>query len=68
MAFDAATFLASLFCAIPRFRPSELRENLRYAYEERAAIKEFCGNVPRERAEAEALAEVVRTMRGGWTT
>ncbi|HAU38881.1 MAG TPA: hypothetical protein DCX07_14350 [Phycisphaerales bacterium] len=32
-------------------------------FEERAAIKEYDGGLPRERAEAEALAETVRMMR-----
>jgi len=35
----------------------ELRE-LRYLYAERAAIKEFCGNMPRDQAEREAWEEV----------
>lgn len=34
-------------------KPEELEE-----YEERAAIIEFCGNVPRERAEALAKEQI----------
>jgi hypothetical protein len=33
-------------------------DQLREEYEERAAIKEFCGNLPREQAEREARKEV----------
>jgi hypothetical protein len=34
-------------------------ERLAFEIEERAAIKEFCGNMPRAQAEAEAKAEVM---------
>jgi len=37
-----------------------LDECLKEVFEERAAIREFCGNQPREEAEAEALKEVER--------
>ena len=36
-------------------------EILHEAFEERAAIKEFCGNMPREMAEREARREVFGT-------
>lgn len=36
--------------------PGDRRED----FEERAAIREFDGGLPRERAEREAIAEVVR--------
>lgn len=32
-------------------------------YEERAAIKEYCANLPREQAQREALAEVFRSSQ-----
>ena len=37
---------------------SELDEILREEFEERAAIKEFLGNMPREQAEREAREEM----------
>lgn len=58
MAFDAATFLAGLFGPMPGPYPEELPEDLRFAYEERAAIKEYCGNMSRSEAERQAWAEV----------
>lgn len=38
--------------------PDERERRLREAFEERAAIKEFLGNMPREQAEREARKEV----------
>lgn len=38
----------------PPFVASDLPESIREAYEERAAIREFMGGEPREKAEAEA--------------
>lgn len=35
-----------------------LDECLKEVFEERAAIREFCGNQPREEAEVEAMKEV----------
>ncbi len=43
--------------------PDDLPGDWRVEFEERAAIMEYDGNLPRERAEAEALAETVRRMR-----
>ena len=73
MTYNALIFLQDLF------RPDALRhdpapdlqgagiEDLpgdwRVWFEERAAIMEFDGGLPRERAEAEALAETIRTMQ-----
>lgn len=59
MIFDAATFLAGLFGSASPICPSGLPEDMEHAYEERAAIKEFCGNIPRNEAERQAWAEVV---------
>jgi hypothetical protein len=39
--------------------PSDLTENERDAYEERAAIIEFDGNVPRREAERRAMKAVM---------
>lgn len=41
----------------------DLPGDWRVEFEERAAIKEYHGGLPRERAEAQALAETVRLMR-----
>lgn len=35
----------------------------RYEFEERAAIKEYCGKIPRVVAEAQALAELTAHQR-----
>ena len=62
MAFDAATFLASLFRAGRQLCPADLPGDWHDIYEERAAIREYCGNIPRERADALALEETSRQM------
>ena len=43
--------------------PDDLPGDWRMEFEERAAIMEYEGNMPRERAEALALADVVGRMR-----
>jgi hypothetical protein len=43
--------------------PDDLPGDWRMEFEERAAIMEYDGNMPRERAEALALADVVGRMR-----
>ncbi len=40
----------------------KLPEHWREVYEERAGIREFCGEQPREHAEAEALKETIAAM------
>jgi len=47
--------------------PDDLPGDLRVEFEERAAIKEYDGGMPRERAEAEALAEIADLMRNTGT-
>lgn len=42
--------------------PADLPEDWRELYEERAAVMEFDGNLPRERAEALALADILAWM------
>lgn len=42
--------------------PDDLPGDWRVEWEERAAIMEYVGELPRERAEAEALADVLRQM------
>lgn len=46
-----------------RLTEAELAEK-RELYEERAALKEFLGNMPREQAEIEAWEEVYGELRG----
>jgi hypothetical protein len=43
-------------------RPGDLPADWHFLWDERAAIMEYDGELPRERAEALALAEVVREM------
>jgi hypothetical protein len=43
--------------------PDDLPGDWRVQWEERAAILEYDGGLPRERAEATALAEIIRLMR-----
>ena len=64
--FDARSFLEGLYAAAserpsaPDVGPDGLPSDLRIEFEERAAIMEYDGGLPREGAEALALAEVVR--------
>jgi hypothetical protein len=44
-------------------RVEDLDPDWRVEWEERAAIMEFEGGAPRERAEAAALAEIIKKMR-----
>jgi len=64
MDFDATAFLAGLFQVARPVCLADLSGDWRDEYEERAAIVEYCGNLPRERAEALALAEIARRMAG----
>jgi predicted outer membrane protein len=43
----------------PAERAEIRKAKIAFEIEERAAIKEFCGNMPREQAEAEARVEVM---------
>jgi hypothetical protein len=74
MNYDAAEFLESLFRpaddlpAIPGISPDDLPPDWRYAWEERAAIMEYGGGLPKEHAETAALADTLEVMRrcGAW--
>ena len=62
MQFDAAMFLAGL-CgagvdAASILTPDDLPPDWHYAWDERAAIMEYDGGMPREVAEALALADI----------
>ena len=77
MAFDALSFLESLFRADPvvvtavpaadttrpELTPDDLPSDWRAEYEERAAIREYDGNMPRELAEHYALLEIIEMMK-----
>lgn len=73
MKYDATAFLESLFRPSPKaaapdtdVRVEDLDMDWRVEWEERAAVMEYDGGLPRERAEALALTEIVRAMgRGG---
>ncbi len=59
-----AAVLAALIAppADPEIRVEDLDMNWRVEWEERAAVMEYDGGLPRERAEALALTEIVREM------
>jgi hypothetical protein len=67
--FDARSFLEGLYQPAPPdpwkadLGPDDLPGDWRVEFEERAAIMEFDGGLPRERAEALALAETVNRWR-----
>lgn len=50
--------------AITPIRAADLPPDWQFEWDERAAILEFEGGLPRERAEAFALRDVVARMRG----
>lgn len=70
MRYDAAAFLDSLFrsppgegpAQVPGMGPDDLPGDWRVEWEERAAIMEFEGKLPRERAEALAMADIIKAM------
>ncbi len=59
MTYNATTMLAGLFQPVDLSLPQDWR----FAYEERAAIMEYCGNLPRTEAERRALFEVANCMK-----
>lgn len=71
---DALMFLQGLFqspqatdglqnVSTADIRPQDLPLRWQVEWEERAAIREYCGEMSRADAEAAALAETVRLMR-----
>lgn len=66
MQYDAIEFLEALF-ASPDMRQANVRTDLPpewvVAWDERAAVMEYDGGLPRERAEYLALLEVMDQMR-----
>jgi len=86
MAFDALSFLESLFrvdpvvdpavvpsvapaadTTLPELTPNDLSGDWFVVWDERAAIMEFDGNMPREVAEHYALLDVLKMMKAGGT-
>ena len=73
MGFDAVEFLQGLYRPDPieavepdpaqALTPGDLPVEWWELWDERAAIMEFDGNMPRERAEALALADIVERMK-----
>jgi hypothetical protein len=75
MRYDAVAFLESLFrspasedpdpapASVPGIGPDDLPGDWRVEWEERAAIMEYDGGLPREHAEVAALNEIIRRMR-----
>ena len=61
MKYDAVVFLESLF-QLPAVVPGDLPADWHVLWDERAAIMEYDGGLPRELAEHLALTEVVRQM------
>jgi hypothetical protein len=73
VSYDAAAFLESLFrtpmatktpapTAAPGVNPADLPADWHVLWDERAAIMEYDGGLPREHAEAEALSAILRQM------
>jgi hypothetical protein len=76
MRYDAVAFLEGLFQARievsaetphsvpdPRITPDSLPADWHFRWDERAAIMEYDGKLPREHAEALALTEILQLMR-----
>jgi hypothetical protein len=64
MRFDAVAFLEGLFKPAPGPAFEDLSVEWREVYEERAAIREYDGGLPRELAEHYALLDTLALMRG----
>ena len=60
MKYDAVAFLAGLFRPERCITVADLSGDWRVAYEERAGIMEYHGNLPRREAEQRALAEIAK--------
>jgi hypothetical protein len=62
LAHKAELMHALTYPRTPSIRVEDLDAEWRVVWEERASIMEYNGGLPRERAEAEALAEIGRQM------
>lgn len=65
MRYDAAAFLELLFKPVAILTPADLPADWYVLWDERAAVMEYDGGLPRERAEHLALVEVTALMRAG---
>ena len=65
MGYDAVAFLNDLWNPPALPGPDDLPGDWRVAWEERAAIMEYDGGLPRERAEALAMTDILRQMKAG---
>jgi len=63
MKYDAVEFLESLFRPAAEPTPADLPTEWFLEWDERAAIMEYDGGLPRERAEHFALLDVLERMR-----
>jgi len=63
MEYNAVTFLEDLFESTSWLDRDDLPADWWYEFEERAAIMEYDGGLPKELAEAKALEQTVRLMR-----
>ena len=62
MGYDVVVFLENLCQTSRLFRAEELPERWREWYEERAGIREFDGGWTRDKAEKQAMLEIVTRM------
>ena len=65
MKYDAVKFLSDLFPTRPPRLIDSLSAYWRDIYDERAGIKQYCGEMSRELAETQALAETIQHMQSG---
>jgi len=75
MRYDAVAFLESLFrspaglgpepapAKVPGIAPDDLTPEWHFLWDERAAVMEYDGKMPKERAEALALADILGQMK-----
>jgi len=63
MRYDVVAFLKGLDNPAPDVRPDDLPAEWRDVYHERAAIREVCGELPRELAEHFALLDTLEMMK-----
>jgi len=64
MRYDAVAFLERLFKSSPGPTAHDFSAEWRAEYEERAAIREYDGGLPREQAEHSALLDPLALIRG----
>jgi hypothetical protein len=60
---NKAVVLNALECAATGVKPDQLPADWHFLWDERAAIMEYDGGLPREHAEAEGLKYIIAEMR-----